>query len=202
MCSVTKRRKAVDRARALIAPIVAILLLLANQSVAEEKQRVTFPASAENTKYIQQHVIEVGDLPGHQIRVFELQRTFPREEAPLFGGLVLKEQWVRGLTDYTGNSGTGNMYSMYLLENGDKFFSYSSIVAHKAGSGLSAVTFGRIIGGTGKFATMQGEVRSLVTADPSAGINDGLTIVDYVLGNGTDAKREVPRPPAGRPGQR
>jgi hypothetical protein len=49
---------------------------------------------------------------------------------------------------------------------------------------------------------MQGEVRSLVTADPSAGINDGLTIVDYVLGNGTDAKREVPRPPVGRPGQR
>jgi hypothetical protein len=199
---VTKRRQAVDRAQALIAPIVATLLLLANQSVAEERQRVTFPASAENTKYTQQHVIEVGDLPGHQIRVFELQRAFPREQAPLFGGLVLKEQWVRGLTDYTDNSGSGNMYSMYVLENGDKFFSYSSIVAHKAGSGLSAVTIGRTIGGTGKFATMQGEVRSLVTADPSAGINDGLTIVDYVLGNGTDAKREVPRPPAGRPGQR
>jgi hypothetical protein len=191
-----------NRAQVLIAPIVATLLLLANQSVAEETQRVIFPTSTANTRYIQQHAIEVGDLPGHQIRVFEVQRTFPREEAPIIGGLVLKEQWARGLTDYINNSGTGNLYGVYVLENGDKFFSYSSIVAHKAGSGLSAVTIGRIIGGTGKFATMQGEVRTVVTADPSAGINDGLTVIEYVLGNGTDAKREVPRPPVGRPGQR
>jgi hypothetical protein len=180
----------------------ALLLLLASEAGAQERQRVTFPTSAETTKYTQQHLIEVGDVPGHHVRIFEIHRTFPKDP-PQFGGLALREQWSRGLTDYTNNSGSGNFYAMYVLENGDKFFTHSSIVAHAAGSGLSAVTIGRITGGTGRFATMRGEVRSVLTADPSAGINDGLTIFEYVLNNQeTDAKREVLRPPTGGSGQR
>jgi len=94
----------------------------------------------------------------------------------------------RGLTDYISNSGTGNFYGTYVLENGDKFFTRSSLVAHKAGAGLSSITVGRITGGTGKFATMQGEVRTLVTSDQAAGINEGFTTIEYVLNPETDAK--------------
>ena len=146
-----------------------------------------FPTSADNTQYTRQHVIEVDDVPGHQIRVFAIRRTFPKDP-PIIGGLALKEQLSRGLTDYISNSGTGNFYGTYVLENGDKFFTRSSLVAHKAGAGLSSITVGRITGGTGKFATMQGEVRTLVTSDQAAGINEGFTTIEYVLNPETDAK--------------
>ena len=42
----------------------ALVLLLASEAGAQERQRVTFPTSAETTKYTQQHLIEVGDVPG------------------------------------------------------------------------------------------------------------------------------------------
>jgi hypothetical protein len=83
-----------------------------------------------------------------------------------------------------------------MLENGDKFFTRSTLVAHKAGAGLSSITVGRITGGTGKFATMQGEVRTLVTSDQAAGINEGFTTIEYVLSPETDAKAS--RAPAAR----
>ncbi|TMJ86269.1 MAG: hypothetical protein E6G76_14850 [Alphaproteobacteria bacterium] len=173
--------------RQLFVSTTAILLLAATASVAQETSLVGFPTSADNTQYTRQHVIEVDDVPGHQIRVFAIRRTFPKDP-PIIGGLALKEQLSRGLTDYISNSGTGNFYGTYVLENGDKFFTRSSLVAHKAGAGLSSITVGRITGGTGKFATMQGEVRTLVTSDQAAGINEGFTTIEYVLNPETDAK--------------
>lgn len=180
---------------------IAILSLPAPYAAAQERQRVSFPTSPQTSKYTQQHLIEVGDLPGHFIRLFELYRTFPKDP-PMIGGVALKEQWSRGFTDYASNTGPGVFYGVYMLENGDKFFTYSNIVAHKAGSGLSAVTVGRITGGTGRFANVRGTVRTVLTADPEAGINDGWTEIEYVLGAETDAKKESPRTPPARPGNR
>ena len=89
-------------------------------AVAQEKQRVSFKISAENTKYTQQHSIEVGDVFGHHVRVYEIQRTFP-DNAPVINGVALKEQWTRAISDYTDNNGPGTTYGTYVLENGDKF---------------------------------------------------------------------------------
>ena len=36
------------------------------------------------SKYTQQHVIDVGDVPGDQIRIFEVHHTFP-QNPPVFG---------------------------------------------------------------------------------------------------------------------
>jgi hypothetical protein len=46
-------------------------------AAAQEKQRISYKVSAANTKYTQQLFIDVGDAPGHQVRVFELHRTYP-----------------------------------------------------------------------------------------------------------------------------
>ena len=151
--------------RQLFVSTTAILLLAATASVAQETSLVGFPTSADNTQYTRQHVIEVDDVPGHQIRVFAIRRTFPKDP-PIIGGLALKEQLSRGLTDYISNSGTGNFYGTYVLENGDKFFTRSSLVAHKAGAGLSSITVGRITGGTGKFADLRGVVRVTAIIKP------------------------------------
>jgi hypothetical protein len=200
---ITTGRNPIKRAATLTAAM-AMLSLAATDALAQESQRVFFAARAENTKYTQQHVIEVGDVPGHHVRLFEIRRTFPNDP-PIIGGLALKEEWFRGTSDYTDNNGPASFYGVYVLENGDKFFTYSTAISRKAGAGLSAVTVGRITGGTGKFANMRGTVYTVRTADPAAGINEGQTEIEYALGLETDARdarKGSPRSPTARPGQR
>lgn len=199
---ITTGRKAINRAATLTAAM-AMLSLPTTDILGQESQRVFFPTSAENTKYTQQHLIEVGDVPGHHVRLFEISRTFPNDP-PIIGGLALKEEWNRGVSDYTDSSGPASFYGVYVLENGDKFFAYSTAVSRKAGAGLSAVTVGRITGGTGKFANMRGTIYTVRTADPAAGINEGQTEIEYVLkperdAKETDAKKDPPRPSPARP---
>jgi hypothetical protein len=195
-------RKAITRAATLTAAM-AMLSLPTTDILGQESQRVFFPTSAENTKYTQQHLIEVGDVPGHHVRLFEIRRIFPKDP-PIIGGLALKEEWNRGVSDYTDSSGPASFYGVYVLENDDKFFTYSTAVSRKAGAGLSAVTVGRITGGTGKFANMRGTIYTVRTADPAAGINEGQTEIEYVLkperdAKETDAKKDPPRPSPARP---
>jgi hypothetical protein len=52
------------------------LAISASHSLAQQKQRVSYKSSAETSKYTQQHVIDVGDMPGHQVRVFEIYRVY------------------------------------------------------------------------------------------------------------------------------
>src|SRR5437764_15429627 len=61
-----KARSAMDRSWAFTSTIAAVLILLAYESIAQERQRVTFATSREHTNYTQQHLIEIGDVPGHQ----------------------------------------------------------------------------------------------------------------------------------------
>jgi hypothetical protein len=175
-----------DRLTNLTLTIVAQLFLIvglpAVDAVAQEKQRLSFKTSAENTKYTQQHLIEVGDVSGHQVRIYEIHRTFPNN-APVISGLAIKEQWTRALSDYTDNNGPGTTYGVYVLENGDKFFTRSALVAQSTGSGkLTASTVGYITGGTGRLSGIQGIVRTVNTADPKAGVNEGQTEIEYTIG--------------------
>jgi len=174
-----------DRLTNFTSTLVALLFLItglpAVDAIAQEKQRLTFKTSAENTKYTQQHAIEVGDISGHQVRVYEIHRTFPNN-APVINGMALKEQWTRALSDYTDNNGPGTTYGVYVLENGDKFFTRSALVAQSTGSGkLTASTVGYITGGTGKLSGIQGIVRTVNTADPKAGVNEGQTELEYTI---------------------
>jgi hypothetical protein len=94
-------------------------------------------------------------------------------------GVALKEQWTRAISDYTDKNGPGTTYGVYFLENGDKFFSRSALVAQSTGPGkLTATTVGYITGGTGKFSGMQGIVRTVNIADPKAGVNEGQTEIE------------------------
>jgi hypothetical protein len=155
--------------------------LPATDAVAQEKQHVSFKSTAENAKYTQQQFIDVGDVPGHQVRSYEIYRTFPTN-APVIGGMKLKEQWTRAVSDYTDNNGTANLYSVYVLENGDKFFTHTTLIAHNAGAGkLTNVSVGNITGGTGKFAGIQGTIRSSGSASPKAGFTETQTDIEYSM---------------------
>src|SRR5258706_168479 len=84
---------------------------------AQQKQKVLLPTIS--AKYTQQHTIDVGDMPGHQIRIYELQRIYGTE-GPLIAGVRLKESWVHGYSDYVDLNGPSSVYTTYVMENGDK----------------------------------------------------------------------------------
>jgi hypothetical protein len=150
------------------------------------KQRVSYKTPAANSKYSQQHVLDVPDMPGHQVRLFELRRTFPID-APRINGVKLKETISRGLSDYVDTNGSNTNYVEYVMENGDKFFSRQttvsqSIVGPDGKRKNIATGSGVITGGTGKFAGIKGVVRMTNVFDAKAGINDGEGEVEYSIG--------------------
>ena len=79
--------------------------LPASDALAQQKQQVSFKTPAANTKYTQQTTVDVGDVPGHQVRVFELHRTYP-SDAPVINGLKMTEMWTRGVTDFIEGTGS------------------------------------------------------------------------------------------------
>ena len=171
-----------NRRTTQIAILIAVLgLAMVGQAAAQQKQRVTFKAQQENSKYTQQNAIDVGDVPGHQVRVYEIYRTYPNN-APTINGLKLKETWTRGLSDYIDGNGPNVGYSVFAVENGDRFFIRTSTVAQSPGSGkLTTASAGTITGGTGKLAGIQGVVRTSSTAEPKAGMTELQYEIEYWL---------------------
>jgi hypothetical protein len=155
------------------------MALTAPLATAQQKQHVAYDTAALSTKYTQQHLIDIGDIPGHQARLFEIQRTYG-DDAPVINGMKLKEQWTRGMSDYIDNNGTALIYNVWILENGDRFFVRTNLVAQSSGDGkLVNMTSGLITGGTGSLARMRGIVRSHGPSEPKAGINANQTEIDY-----------------------
>jgi hypothetical protein len=155
--------------------------LPANDVLAQ--QRLVFKVSAENTKYTRQHEIDVDDVSGHQVRLFEIHRTYP-SNPPAIGGMKIVESWTRGISDYTNNNGEATTYSIYVLENGDKFFTRGSLVSVQGpeATNLTATTVGPITGGTGKLARISGMARTSASANPKAGMNEQIQVdIEYWL---------------------
>jgi hypothetical protein len=155
------------------------MALTAPVAMAQQKQHVSYNTPATQTTYTQQHIIDVGDIPGHQARLFEIRRTYGND-APIINGLKLKEQWTRGMSDYIDNNGPAIIYNVWVLENGEKFFVRTSLVAQSSGDGkLTNMTSGVITGGTGSLARMRGIISSHGPSQPMAGINANQTEIDY-----------------------
>jgi hypothetical protein len=146
------------------------------------QERLVFKVSAENTNYTQQYTINVGDVSGHQVRAFEIKRVYPTD-APVINGMKIVESWTRGISDYTNNSGEAITYGVYVLDNGDKFFTRGSLVAMQGpeARNLTATSVGPIIGGTGKLARISGMARMITLANPQTGMNETKIEIDYWL---------------------
>jgi hypothetical protein len=66
-----------NRRTTLMLTSMALLCLAsalpASDAAAQQKQRVSFKSLPESTKYPQQNIIEVGDVPNHFVRVYEIR---------------------------------------------------------------------------------------------------------------------------------
>jgi hypothetical protein len=149
-----------------------IAILIASNATevrAQEKQKLSFKTTTAGGKYTQQTAIDVGDIPGHQVRIYELRFTYTAE-APTFEGVKATESWSRGLSDYTDGTGHANGYGVYILQNGEKIFSRFTLVTQTVvgpnGSKRSAYTsVGTLTGGTGRFRGIRGMLRTSGTTD-------------------------------------
>lgn len=166
------------------AAIVTLMLFALSGSHAQQKQLVKFKAPATNTKYTQQHSIPVGDVVGHDIRIFENIRTFPTDPL-VIGEVRVKEWWARGYTDFTETNGPGTVYHTLMMENGDKIYIRANFVALSTVSttgskkGANNLISGTITGGTGKFLGIRGMMKLEANFDVTSGFNDSKGEIEY-----------------------
>ena len=163
--------------------VILMFSLAAGQISAEEKHKYSFVTPPGTAVYTQQHEIEVGDVPGHKVRIYEI-RTKYGDEAPRYAGVRVVETWTRAISDYTDGSGRASGYSISILETGDKVFSRSETLTHavvasdgsRQGSYTSVAT---LTGGTGKFSTIRGTLLSAGGGDFKVGLSNVKTEGEY-----------------------
>jgi hypothetical protein len=137
-----------------------LVLLAPGQSWTQEKHKLSWSARPENTKFTFQHTLEILDVPGHAIRMFEIRRTWP-ENPPTIEGLKVVEEIARGTTDSVAGNGRSWGYSSWRYENGDLSFgewqNINQAVTNPDGS-RKATFVGTYLttGGTGKLRGLKG----------------------------------------------
>jgi hypothetical protein len=175
-----------NRLTALTLTTMAVMSLAiaapSGSALAQEKQHVSFSTPAENTKYTEKtENLDLGDIPNHIFRVFEIHRTYPNN-APVINGTKIVESWTRGVGDRIEGTGTNLQYVVFVLENGDKAFARMEGFATNDAGKVGVTIAGRITGGTGKLATIQGFVREVVNLDPKTNLNENQTNIEYSVG--------------------
>ena len=152
---------------------------------AEERCKVSEEATAAKSNYTQQQVLDVGDVFGHQIRVFELHRTYANDK-PNCEHLKRTESWTRGYSDYIDRNGRAWGYEVTSFENGDKIFAQfdgtsQTTVAPDGSKKSTATVVTRYTGGTGKYEGIRGFLRTSVVFDPDKNVNQQQTEGEYWL---------------------
>ena len=169
--------------------VVWTLLLgaaLCGHALAQEKHPMIISAENVKSHYTQQLAIDVDDVTGHQVRVFEFQRLFPVGARPEIDGEKIVEQWSRGFSNYAGGVGPAWNYTTYITDRGNKIFAQtigtSDTTARANGSRYGSYHgTQQFVGGTGHFAQIRGafvDVSEFDT-DPSTGFSKGTSRGEY-----------------------
>lgn len=172
------------RALAIAGALAAVLLVTASgEALAQQKHMYFFKAPPGTSKYTQTHLLEVGDVPAHQVRIAELQSKFG-DDAPVYDGLKVRESRAVVVSDYVAGTGNAFLYAVSTLENGDKVYSRGNIMAHTAvgadgGRRLSFTTVTTLTGGTGKFKGIRGTLWTSGFSDLKTGTSGTQTEGEY-----------------------
>lgn len=157
MISMARNRVAIVLVLSLLG---GLILLAPNQSLAQERHKISWSTRPENTKVTFQHTLEIPDVPSHAIRMFELWRTWP-ENPPMVTGLKVVEEIARGTADNLAGNGLSRGYSSWRYENGDMSFAewqnINQAVTNPDGSRKATYTGTYLMtGGTGKLRGLKG----------------------------------------------
>ena len=161
-----------------IALFVLSSSFLAPLTWAQEKHPLKISGEGVKSRYVQQHVIDMDDVPGHQLRIYEAQRTYPADKAPVIDGERIVDAWVRGFSSYTGGIGPVWGNTTYITDKGNKIFveSIGTSETQATETGSKRGTYhgtSRLVGGTGRFAKIRGLIVDVSNfdTDPKTGFN-------------------------------
>jgi hypothetical protein len=148
-------------------------VLTATAASAEDRCKLSWEAAAGTSKYTQQLNIDVRDMPGHVIGVFELHRSYPDAKANC-EGYKFSESWHHGIRDVVDRNGRVWGHVVYTLDNGDKIFAeIPGTVQTEVGADSTARTTydgaGTWTGGTGRYASVRGIQREHLTVEYAPG---------------------------------
>ena len=167
----------------LLVLMTVVLSVFATAVAAQEKHKFFFKAPTASDRYTQQYLIEVGDAPGHHLRVAELQAKYTTD-GPVFDGVKVTAVLSRLTSDYVEGNGRGQGYQIYMLETGEKIFARFEVLAQTtAGAdGSRKSSFNTLItltGGSGKFKLIRGSLRSTGSTDFKSGTSGVQTEGEY-----------------------
>jgi hypothetical protein len=157
------------------------LAFLTSPSAAQQIQHVSFKVAPENNKYVQQLNINVGDVPDHIERVYEIKTTLSNSP-PTINGLRITEIWSRGNADITNGNGSGTQYNVFVAEGGDMLFTRNANVVQNPAGQFTATQVGNITGGTGKLAGIHGVLYLTAKFNFQTGVIDTEYTLDYAVG--------------------
>ena len=147
--------------------VLALLVALAaNPASPQQRVAASFKVPASDSKYTKNFTIDIEDVPNHQIRIYEAYVDYSKNSVA-FADVKVKEAWIRDFSDYIETNGHANGYVVYIMDNGDRFFTRRELVrqtiAEPDGTKRSvAIGVEAITGGTGKFKGMRGMLRVTV----------------------------------------
>ena len=137
--------------------IGATALYAASPTWAQQKYTFENYGGAKG-ELVQQHYIEVGDVPRHFVGVDEIHHEQKDLKDLSIAGVLVKAIYVREVGDFTNGSGQFYNYIEYRLEDGNKVFSRSSGTVQSEAGGSRSTIVETFIGGTGKFKGLRGQL--------------------------------------------
>lgn len=162
---------------------LCISLAAVADAVAQEKHKYFFKAPPGTTRYTETHLMDVGDVPGHQVRLAEVQTKFAGD-APTYDGVKVVSIRTVLVSDYTDGTGRAFSYGVQTLETGDKMFLRTEIMTHSSAGAdgkrsMNYTSVATITGGTGRFKGIRGTLRSTGGTDLKTGTSGVQTEGEY-----------------------
>ncbi len=150
---------------------------------AQDRQKYSYKPPPGSTKYVQTHLMDVGDVPDHQVRMAEILSSYSGN-GPVYDGVRVVSARSVLVSDYTEGSGHAFSYTVQTLETGDKVFLRTAILTHSSAgadgarrTGFSQVA--TLVGGTGRFKGIRGTLRTTGLTDLKTGTSGTESEGDY-----------------------
>lgn len=162
-----------------VAAVAAALLSVGVQ--AQEKHTIDISGEGVTSKFIEQHTLDVDDMAGHQLRLYDIDRAYTGISVVTIEGELVVKAKGRGQTDYVNGVGTATSYWTWVTDKGNKIFliAIGASNAKLMDSGSRRGTYNgtaRIVGGTGPFARLRGAL--VETAKFDTDPKNGYSVVE------------------------
>ena len=162
----------------LLACALSVAQTVVQEAAAQQKYTISQPANAIS-KFTQEHSIEVRDVEGHKLRVYEVSNEYPQNDLA-FAGVAVTKMLSHGVSDSVNGSGSFMAYNVFTMADGNKVFVRvtGTTQSHPAGGNRSA-SVENFVGGTGQFKGIRGQMRNTIQRAPGSSALDVQVSGEY-----------------------